>query len=459
MDDHLIPAMFATSRAFAAERAGAAMARARANHRKYGLAGPRLIGSTHAITEVMFDRQFRGDPIESCSREVVYARVAGLVEAGAPIEMTLPALPFKFSSPLKNRGRRPDLAELNFLLGLYEIALTIELIYRAARPGLPGRLARFTVASDGHRFNRFVNEPDAVIEAYRARLTGWIRRLRLDGYITLVDYRALLREAMPPALQRRKAAIAGRARATYAAALWPVFDPYRFAATMVAAAGVEPDPESANREGRFVSLLRSLVYTIRYEALRTLERLPAARYRSLYRELTGHLFEPYAVLSPAELDAGRAELESGPERAPTVGTREYLRQAMLREAWECAINYLAEIKSDRELADDPIMTCLPHHFRWTIHAKSGQLAVSTPIALGIRVQAWAGTAVFRWARGRRIKLCTLPVLALEGTGATPVRLSGFGGQPFFYIDPDIAFADMAEFLSLVRTSLVRRRTG
>jgi hypothetical protein len=457
VDDRLLPAMFAASRSFAAERARAAVDRARANHRKYGLADPRHVGPAQTITEVMFDRQFRGEPIESCSREVLCRRVAARIDAGSPIEMIIPALPFKFSSPLKNRGQRPDLAELNFIFGLYEIALTIELLYRTARPGLDGRLAGFTVASDGSRFNELANVPDAAVESYRVQLGRWIERLRLTEYITLLDYRTLVRDSMPVAIRHQKAAIVNRARLEYAEALCPVFDPYQFTATMVAAAQVEPDPEVTNPQGRFVSLLKSLVYTIRYKALGALERLPVAQYRSIYRELTGHLFEAYAVLSPAELDAAAAALESRPGCVTTDPEKEYLRQAMLREVWDCAINYLAEIKGDRELADDPILTCLPHHFRWTIHAKPGQLAVSTPIAGGIRVQAWAGAAVFRSAKKNQIKLCTLPVLALEGAGAIPVRLNGFGEQPFFYIDPDIGFADMTEFLSLIRTGLTRKR--
>lgn len=220
----------------------------------------------------------------------------------------------------------------------------------------------------------------------------------------------------------------------------------------------------ANPEGRFVSLLKSLVYTINYRSLGRLGHLPAEQQRALYRDLTGHIFEPYTQLSPAELHRIRAAVDAGAALAPTDQSKEYLRQLMLREVWGCAIDYLAEIRSDRDLAEDPILACLPGHFRWTIHAKAGQIAVSTPTATGIRVQAWAGAAVFKRARKDGIKLCTLPVLALEGAGATPVTISGLedtlslAGQPFFYIYPDVAFSDIDEFLGLVRHMLVRRRT-
>jgi hypothetical protein len=452
VEETLIPGMLRASEAFCLDRAGSATARAREQYRAYGLGHPREVGLAQCITEVMFDRQYQRAPRETCSRELLCVRVADQVRAGRPIEMVIPALPFKFSSPLRTRGRLPDLAELNFLLELYEIAATIELIYRAAQPDLRGRLAGFTIVSDGSRFNRIVHEPDRVVDLYRARLELWVRRLGLESYIRLVDYRLLLRDWLPPVTRDIKSAIAASARVEYAEFLWPIFDPYEFTTTMRTAAGVEPDPEYANPEGRFVSLLKSLVFTINYRSLDHLRNLPAPAYRALYRELTAHLFEPYAVLSPAEFD----DIQN--EEALTDATKEYLRQSMLREAWATAIDYMAEIKSDRELAEDPIMTCLPDHFRWTIHAKPGQIAVATATANGMRVQAWAGVAVFKLTRRKKVKLCTLPVLAVEGAGAIPVTVVG-EDQPLFYVHPDVPYTDVDDFLVNLGNSLARRRTN
>jgi hypothetical protein len=434
VEETLIPAMLRACDGFVRERAEAATARAREHHRAYGLGDPRAVGPAQVVTEVMFDRQYRRGSRETCSRELLCARVADHVGAGRPIRMVIPALPFKFSSPLRTRGRLPDLAELNFLLELYEIAATIERVYRAARPELDGRLAMFTVVSDGSRFNRIVHEPDGVVDRYRDCLELWVRRLGLETYVTLVDYRSLLREVLPPAGLRAKTAIAAGARVQYADLLWPVFDPYDLTTTMRTAAAIEPDPESANPQGRFVSLLKSLVYTINYRSLERLRPLPAAEYNALYRELTAHLFEPY----------------------PPDATREQLRQSMLREVWTTAIDYLAEIKSDRELAEDPILTCLPEHFRWTIHAKPGQLAIATATGNGLRVQAWAGVAVFKLTRRKEIRLCTLPVLAVEGAGAVPVCVAG-ADQPLFYLHPDVPHAGVDDFLGDLGGSLTRRR--
>ena len=208
-----------------------------------------------------------------------------------------------------------------------------------------------------------------------------------------------------------------------------------------------------------------MIFTINYKALKKFEGLPTRQYRTLYRDLTGHIFEPYVILSPAELQCIQEEMNRSVEFPLGQRLKECLRQLMLREAWNAAIDYVAEIKSDRDLDQDPILTCLPDHFRWTIHAKAGQLAILMPTALGMSVQAWAGSAVFKLTKNNKIKLCTLPVLALEGVGAIPVRISGMEdalaltNQPLFYIYPDVEFSNLDEFLSKIRTLFVRNRTS
>jgi hypothetical protein len=463
--ESLVPTLLSASNAFCVDRAVIAKARARENYRKYGLDDPRDVGIAQFITEVMLDRQYLRGPRDSCARELLCSKVEDRIESDSPIEMVIPALPFKLSSPLKTRGRLPDLAEVNFILGLYEVARTIELIYRETRPNLRGRVAGFTVVSDGTRFNKLVNEPDRVVERYRTYLDLWIERLGFQRYITLLDYRSLLRDRLPRATWEAKSAIRKVALSKYANALLPIFDPCDMPATIMAAARVEPDPEYSNPEGRFVSLLKSLVYTIDYKALKKFDRLRGGQYLALYRDLTAHIFNPYAILSDTELPSSQDEADASADSAPTERVKEYLRRLMLNEAWSTAIDYMAEIKSDRDLEEDPILTCLPDHFRWTIHAKSGQLALLTPTALGIPVQPWAGAAVFKLAKHDKIKLCALPVLALEGVGAVPVRVSGkedalaLANQPLFYIYPDIEFVDLNDFLSRVRRSLVRKRTS
>jgi hypothetical protein len=452
--DSLLPSLVRASEAFARERATAARRRAVEHCTRYGLDDPRKLGPAELITEVMFDRQFRRGPRETYSRQVLRDKVARRIATGSPLEMVIPALPYKLSCPLKTRGQLPDLAEANFILGLYEIVAAIEVLYREARPDLEGPLAIFTVICDGSRFNSLVNEPEAVVKAYRRALGLWIERLGLKGYIELLDYRAVVRDRLPKAARDAKEARRERAHLQYSEVMWSVFDPCNMAAALKAAARIDPDPEQANPEGRFVSLVKSLVFTTNYRSLERYRALHRERFRSLYRELTGHIFEPFAA-SSATAD-GCGDFPASPD------AKERLRQEMLREVWSVAIAYIAEIKSDRELAEEPICVCLPDHLRWTIHVKPGQLGLLTPSGLGKPVQAWAGAAVFKRTGERGIRLCTLPVLALEGAGAIPVRssdTSDIEGQPLFYIYPDVPFTSIDEFVAGLAARLVRWRSS
>jgi hypothetical protein len=233
--------------------------------------------------------------------------------------------------------------------------------------------------------------------------------------------------------------------------------------TIKAAALVDPDPEYSNTEGRFVALFKSLIYTINFTILLRFNRLAYGQFHALYRDLVAHIFEPYTTLSSCDMQRITQQADFGEDFPPSDKVKEYLRQMMLRETWAATIDYIAEIKSGRELAEDPILTCLPDYFRWTIHEKPGQLAVLTASALGVRVQAWAGAAVFMRTKDGRIRLSTLPVLALEGAGAIPVIVRDINcaaapsNQPLFYIHPDIQFADLDEFLSKINMFYGRKK--
>jgi len=461
VSDILIPTLLNASRAFCREHLAEIKARARENFADYGLSSPDDVGTANFIAEVMFDRNYSKESARYYSRRLLASELAPRIRAGMPIRMVIPALPFKISSPLKSRGQLPDLAEVNFLLLLYEIVLTVELLYREARPDILGRLAGFAVVSDGSRFSALVGERESVVRNYRRQLLCWIERLGIADSIRIYDYRALLSERLLPALQQKKMQLSESAVAEYAHIMWPIFDPLQAAASLRLAASAEPDPERENPQGRFGSLLKSLVYTIHYKSLNRDGRPALSRQLQLYRELTGHLFEPYVALSPQEIPQALQEIAAG--GAISDKAREYLRQSMLREVWEATILYMAEIKSDRELEEEPILSCLPAHIRWTIHGKQGQLAIAVPTALGLSVQAWAGAAVFKQVKRGKIKLCTLPVLALEGVGAIPVRVQdsvdalGLGDQPLFYIYPDVGCEDIPNFLGRLATSLIRRR--
>ena len=140
---------------------------------------------------------------------------------------------------------------------------------------------------------------------------------------------------------------------------------------------------------------------------------------------------------------------------------EDLRIAMLTEASQATIDYLAEIKSDRDLAVDPISVLFPGCLRWTIHPKAGQLALLTSHMSGTPIQCWAGSGALRRTKDGRIVLCTLPSLALEGRGARPVVVIDGNPaetspqQPLFYLDPSLAIDQIGALVADLDKNLTR----
>lgn len=457
----LLPILKASCESYCRRRADAARRRARAQFRDYGCESPDEVGASEFITEAIFDKEFARSAARYNERKKLNQQLKGLIRSGQPIDMVIPALPFKIPSPLKARGSDPDLGEVNFLLSLYEIARVVECLYEPEASDRAQELASFTVVSDGLRFNEAVNKPASDIDRYQSTLAGWVERLDLGEYVRIVDYKGLLRERLSQEERNEKDRLFQSAHADYSRTLWPIFDPYNVVDSLEAAARIELDPEEENPQGRFVSLLKSLIFTLNYRTLQRLDGVSGAVRAELYRELTTRLFEPYARIAKPTHASIVSTTQDWPSRAEmSPEFMEELRQSMLREAWEAAICYISEIKSDRDRERDPILACLPGCLRWTIHRKRGQIAIATPPILGMSVQPWAGSAVFRPAGKGRVRLCSLPALSLEAAGAIPVIMksdTGSRGQPLFYVDRELGVNDIDGLLTMLGSAFTRQR--
>ncbi|KTD51431.1 pyoverdine biosynthesis protein PvcA [Legionella quinlivanii] len=441
MFNGLIPVLLNASQQFVTERVAAVKKRVLCYFREYGLNEARDIGTAECIAEVMFDRQFLKGRKSNYSRLALAAQIKELIKNKQPVKMVIPALPYKSSSPLKSRGILPDLSEVNFLLSLAEIARTITLIY-GEQTSAPPRLAKFTVISDGSRFNRFLNEPLENIHHYQQRLNWWIDQLKIGDYVEIADYQQDIVKSLPKTLWLQKNSIRNQVIQLYSEVMIPILNPLAMTQTLNDAIARDPDPETDYAEGRFVPLFKSLLYTISYQCLQNYALIHGMEYDRLYTEIMRRIFKPYQTADKEQED---------------------LRQAMLQEAWLAAIHYIAEIRSDRDLDDDPVLVCFPDAIRWTIHAKRGQLALLTTAGQGDPVQPWHGSSICQLTRTSKIKFYTHPVLLLEGKGATPILVEdpqdrlGLKNQPLFYVSADICFKDSGDLLHQIENLLTRKR--
>jgi len=468
--DDLITVLLDTSDKFIRERIVTVKYRVRRNFCEYGLTSFNDVGLAEMITEVMFDQQFFKGYKSNVSRFLLRNQISNLIKEEKPIKMVIPALPFKSSCPLKSRGNLPELAEVNFLLALVEIAKTIDLVYKESMPKLTTPMAMFTVICDGSRFSEILHESAEVIREYQNCLQDWIARLGISNFIEIVDYHMAISSNLKTDLLREKNTIREHAYLEYQAIVAPLLNHNDMLETLKKTMKLDPDPEQYSKEGRFVPLFKSILYTMNYRILKKISDLFKINYISLYKELTEHIFEPYTQLTDEDVKKISSSILY-PDTNICIESKqflEYLRHEMLNEAWSAAIKYIAEIKSDRDLPVDPVVSCFPEHIRWTIHSKPGQLGVQTTTAFGDPVQAWHGMGVFKLSNKNKIKLYTLPTLFLEGSGAVPVipaDSENFSfinkynelNQPLFYIYPDIPFTSMEDFLSKLKNMLTRTR--
>lgn len=466
--ENLIPILLEASDKFTKERISASKARAKGNFKEFGLNSPKEVGLAETISEVMFDRQFLKGSKSNFSRLVLCQKIKKRVAKEKPIQMVIPALPYKSSSPLKSRGILPDFSEINFLLALFEVVKTIDFIYRELKPDLKEPAAMFTIVCDGKRFNKFLNEPVKIIENYQKNLHLWVKKLGISKFVKIIDYQHLISNYLPKNLLIEKKIINKKIRKSYASLMNPLLEPCNMIRTIRKAIKLDPDPEECNSQGRFVPLFKSLIYIINYKILKKYANLHKKNYIKLYTTLTRHIFDPYVQLTNDDF-INISEFIFNPDiNSPSQEKIfEYLRQSMLREAWNATIKYIAEIKSDRDLYQEPIATCLPDHIRWTIHAKPGQLAILTTTAFGDSVQPWHGSGVFKLSKNNKIKLYTLPVLSLEGIGAIPITviseknspLKEFysQNQPLFYVHPNIKFTNTEDLFNKIKNKLTRKR--
>jgi hypothetical protein len=469
-EDHftqrLLPALRSHSATFVQRRVEAA--RRRVKERAGHLKGREL--AVELITEALFDRQFLKGARSNISRPYLRKQITHVLSNDLPLRMVIPALPYKSSSPLKSRGLLPDLGDACFLLSAAELAGVLDQLSKADTQYQPPIPAQFTVVCDGRRFNHFLNEPDERISTYIGMIREWIAALEISTHVQIIDYRAVIEDMLPPAVAAQKSRIRQDAIIKYTNLMMPIFNPRDIITTCADAIARDPDPESENPENRFVPLFKSLIYIINSPQLHAYSARSSETYADVYFRITKSIFTPIATLSVSELAAVSTWMsqEDSP-RPEQAHIDEYLRLSMLEETWLAVIDYISEIKSDRDLDIDSVTMMMPNCLRYTIHAKVGQLAF---LATTLRdpVQPWHASGVIMRSRGTRVKVYNLPILKLEGDQHRPVLvdpeapvthpiLKAFQqhNQPLFYVQESIGQGDPAEMLSVIEQGLNRKR--
>ncbi|MEV0621905.1 L-tyrosine/L-tryptophan isonitrile synthase family protein [Nonomuraea sp. NPDC050404] len=298
----------------------------------------------HLLMRPQFRKGARANYSPAMARREIQPRVAD----GVPIPVITRGFPIKFPyNKLKALGSRPDLSELAALIRLRELHRTVREIYP---PGLA-----ITVLGDG---NHFRPHPRPLLLAYREKLLAYHAMVGGTDVLTIADLNEVAEQRMGVhAVQRHAVLVPQRlAEITDALAGLPILSAPASAlerATLLTARMTCGDDGMAIP--RFENLFRSLMYTVS-----TTRDHDAASARQIYADL-------FNLADPAL--AGE-------------------RRAVLSQAWQDTIRYMAVLWVDRDLGFDAAM--FSHQIRLTPNPRSGCLGFT--YLGGSSVLPWHGTA-------------------------------------------------------------------
>ncbi len=436
LTEQIIPSIFSASEKFITNRVEAAVNRAHSNFLQYGRSNSHEVTAADVIAEAMFDRQFLKAPKSNYNRVQLSNEIRTIIDKKEVITLIIVALPFKSESPLKCRGEKPDLAEIDFLLNLYELIQVVARLYQRMCTIELDIYAKIIIVSDGLRFNQIVNYPLKKLKMYQSYLKKWIKKLNIDAYVELVDYQTLLLKHLPQTIINQKQEIKAQAVSFYKQIMGAFSDYKSIQEALNYGIKNDPEPELSHTEGRFIPLFKSLLFSMKYKSISEYCQKRQLDYNDIYLPIISYIFKTSTELDDKDL--------------------EELRLKILEEAWNATIDYISEIKSDRDLENDPILTCIPGAIRWTIHAKPGQLGLLIPTAHGDPVLPWHGISLFLLSKKNKLKQYNLPVIAVENMNAIPVLITNDpSNQPIFYIDSFIA--NEFQLRSLLNNNLSRAK--
>ncbi len=451
-------------------RLSRAIASVQRNWRDYDLKAPNKFGAAEIITEIVLDRGFRKGPIENINKNYLYNQIKKSVATSQTVELVVPLLPNKVDTPLKTRGADPDFAEVNLLCRLGEIAGTVAAAYQRYAPEkAPAKAASFTILADGHRFQSALNVGEEKVNRYQNSLKWWISRLGMEDVIHFRDYEAAVKESLEPSLYARRTHLIEDARSIYSHAMRPIFDVTDIEGSMQRAISSDPYPDEENPEARFVPLFKSILYTYESDRFRSVCDEQGYNYEDLYREITRHVFEPFCELDDEMSESIAGSVSQSKPVPLNDDIKEFFRREFLKTAWDATIEYLAVVKGDRDLLNDPVSFIYPDHIRFTIHSKKGQIGLNTTGARGGElVQAWHGVAYLKPRKNGDIQIDNASRLMSEGENFIPVVIDpqdpgssdvlshmSKTGQALFYMHKDLPVSNVSDLKRLVESKMTR----
>ncbi|MEV6239720.1 L-tyrosine/L-tryptophan isonitrile synthase family protein [Lentzea sp. NPDC051838] len=388
--DEVMPALaHAVSRA-AAARVDAALGRARKQAKEYGVAKP---GAAELVAEALFDGRWFKARKENFGRAELRDQVLGMISSGRPVELVLPLFSRKPFSPVKNRGRAPDTAEIHSLARCAALAHTLNALSPTG--------AVFRVLADGRKYNRACRTPDDLVLDYQDSLRLWVRELGASDVLEICDYEDWVRAGITSSHWDQRASRYAEWVVDLERDHTPFFDETDPVASLDAmTAGSDVGSQLAFT---FWSIATSACYST-FDGLLDRDHVVNA-----YSHYVTSLRRPLTEVAP-RADIG-FEIDHG---------------LLRREAFSAACRYVAISLADRDL--DVLRTVTPDAVKLTIHGKPGELHFVTATSRDANMTAQHCTGGYDF-EGGEAKPTFRYLIEREAAGEIPVLVSGARHQP------------------------------
>ena len=362
-----------------------------------------------AVQTLLKDRQFTKGFNNNIDWNKIFFQIKSAVENNRDIECVIVGLPFKMPSLLKCESAKADFGEAGFILQLYEFCKVAELIFKNSNYWNWNKRVLFRIVMDGKRFQQLIGITDREMDDYKNTLESWISILGINEYIKLDDYEDMINTSLDFDLKAKKMMIKKNVKSEYLEKLPTDIHLVNLNCKLEEAKILDPDPEKSNKYGRFVSLFQSILFTMRYSSIEQSYFTDDLIKNEIYIKCIECII--LKLSHENELAFAKASTQSILQLCGDI----------LREAWDATIDYVSEIRSDRDLSIDVIQYCYPNSLRWTIHDKKGQICIASKKMYGINLFPWHGVSLIKESRSK-LNQYTIPSRMLVGCNLTKLSV-------------------------------------
>ncbi|MFK8257736.1 L-tyrosine/L-tryptophan isonitrile synthase family protein [Erwinia sp. AnSW2-5] len=418
--EKIVPALINSMEQNIAHRLTAAAVRANRNASLYDM---RNAGPAEIATEILFDPKLVKVIARNTGREEVFHKIKKLNKNRQPLLLGIPLFSRKPVSPIKNRGRLPDIGDIHSIIRCAELAKLLSWVHDYD--------INISVFSDGFKYQRACGTPGNIISDYQKTLRFWTEKIGIDKYVSVINYEDAVAKKLGVIQSSIRDEIYFNTYHRLVKQTRHLFNPnslYRSFHSIEAQA-----PLGSKLRYVFLSIASSVFYKSDDLGNRIIGRSDLAQ--NIFVKFMSDLYE--AIQSPTSLKTSNRELMA----------------SLILEAWDAALKYMAISLTDHNI--DIWNKLQPHGIKLTIHGKPDEIQIrptnskfptmTSQHSVGGIIATRSGAKITCEYRIEREAAKEIPIL-LETTSSTyptnnnvpyTIRKMIDSEQPFCYVPENV----------------------